>query len=70
MQRTECMCGPEFVFEIINFEWNHVFTFFSEKCSFHKKKLITQKIILIKLSMQFLHKISTRNYFTQIWEND
>jgi len=36
------MYGPELVFEIFNFKWNHVFTFLSEnmaKMQFVEKKI-------------------------------
>jgi len=42
------MCGPENIFEMINFEWNHVLTFLSKnmaKNAVFTKKLITQNII-------------------------
>jgi len=41
------MYGPELVFEIINFEWNHVLKFLSKKMA--KNAVFTKNSLLKKL---------------------
>jgi len=56
------MYGPEFVLVIVNFEWNHVLTFFLVKIwrkgQFHNFSKTNKAIDRV---------FATRHYFTHVW---